>query len=354
MIKFNNCSSIRKIRARYITLILTLIFIVLYSLLAKSAPETLQLTVTNIKELHEAVTASNKRGGYTTINLTDGLYFLNKSLVVEKSHITIKSYSGDPEKVILEGNGMKATNGVDNLLDIRGKYVTLTGLTLQNSGNHLIQLRGENDADYFKMNNCILRDSFEQLFKVTSKKDGLPSADYGVVKNTLFEYSAGIGPQFYIGGIDLHSGKNWLIENNTFRNIASPSRNVAEHAIHIWKNSANNIVKDNLIVNCDRGIGFGLSNQWFHRNKGGEITGNVIIHHKNGHQFADVGIGLEFSPGTKVINNTIYMLHDYPNAIEFRYKQTVDVLIIGNFTNKSISSRDGAQATLKANVTRGL
>jgi hypothetical protein len=315
-----------------------------FSLLAASVPEGLQFNVSNAKELYEAVNIANKRDRYTTIMLNDGLYYLNKTIVIKTDHISLKSISSDPEKVILEGNGMKATKGVNNLLDIRGRYVTITGMTLQNAGNHLIQLRGENDADHFKMNNCILRDSFEQLFKVTSKKEGIPSADFGVIKNTLFEYSAGIGPQFYIGGIDLHSGKNWLIENNTFRNIASPSKKVAEHAIHIWKNSADNIVKDNLIINCDRGIGFGLTDQWFRRNQGGEISGNIIIHHDNGHPFADVGIGLETSPGTKIYNNTIYMLHDYPNAIEYRYKETVNVYIKNNFTNKSITSRDGAQA----------
>lgn len=363
-----------------------LIILLLFPLVIQASVQPRQITVSNAEELYAAVAQANQTsssdqgakqdirqshvrsasldltykwvrrsdqaGGGSdknTIILKDGLYRLPKTLVIRASHITLKSASGDPDTVILQGNGMKATQGVDNLLDVHGQHVTLTGITLQQAGNHLIQLRGEKNADHFKMNNCVLRDAYEQLFKITSEKDGEPSADNGIVKNSLFEYSAGIGPQFYIGGIDLHSGKNWLIENNTFRNIASPSKHVAEHAIHIWKNSADNIVRKNLVIDSDRGIGFGLSDQWFRRNSGGEISENIIIHRDNGHPFADVGIALEISPGTRVLNNIVYLLHGYPYAIEYRFAGTKDVVIEGNLVNKAIKSRDGGSATLKDN-----
>jgi hypothetical protein len=57
--------------------------------------------------------------------------------------------------------------------------------------------------------------------------------------NTLLEF----GPKCYIGGIDVHGGKNWVVRNNVFRSIISPSQTVAEHAIHFWNQAADMVVK---------------------------------------------------------------------------------------------------------------
>jgi hypothetical protein len=174
------------------------------------------------------------------------------------------------------------------------------------------------------------------------------ASDSGLVENCLFEYSAGIGPQYYIAGIDAHGATNWIVRNNTFRNIISPNTTVAEFAVHFWSDSANNVVERNLIINCDRGIGFGLDTR---PNTGGIIRNNMIYHALNKGQYADVAIALTESAGSQVYNNTIFLENNFPWAIEYRFTSTNNVLIANNLTNRPIMSRDGGTGTIAKNVT---
>ena len=82
-------------------------------------------------------------------------------------------------------------------------------------------------------------------------------ADHGVVSHSVFEFPLGAAQQHYTGGIDAHFAANWRIHDNTFRNIRSPEKRLAEHAIHFWRGSSDTIVERNMIFNADRGIGFG-------------------------------------------------------------------------------------------------
>ncbi|EAQ98942.2 right-handed parallel beta-helix repeat-containing protein [Congregibacter litoralis] len=312
--------------------------------------ESVTLRVATAAALYAAVRGASG-DQKTVISLADGVYRLSNALRIGVDNVTIRSDSDDPAKVIIAGNGMRQTAGVDNLIEVSGKGVALIGLTLREAGNHLIQLRGERDADHFRLLNCVLQDSYEQLLKVSGASEGAVSADFGVVRNSRFEYTADLGPNFYIGGIDMHGGKNWLIERNHFRNIASPADAVAEFAIHLWTGSADNVVRDNVIINSDRGIGFGLGDQWFRHNRAGEITGNVILHLRPSDPFADVGIALENSPGTLINDNFVYLTHNYPNGIEYRFQGTTGVLITGNVTNKAIKARDGAEGLPDGNQT---
>lgn len=314
--------------------------------------EYMHLIVYTTSELEYAVRQSNE-DGYAVINLADGVYNLDKTLDILGDYITLRSLNGDASRVTLKGSAMAEGASPGNLITISGKHVALSGLTLQDAGNHLVQLRGEADADHFSMTGCILRDAWQQLFKVSKNNNG-NSADRGNIRNSVFEYSAGIGPQYYIGGIDMHGGSGWLIRDNTFRHIASPRQRVAEYAIHLWGGSSDNVVEHNLIIDSDRGIGFGLGPDMSRGNRGGVIRHNTIVHTNTSHPYADVGIALESSPGTVVKRNVIFMEHKYPNAIEYRFGTTTGVQITGNRTNKAIRQRDGAKAVVDSNTGRRL
>ena len=306
------------------------------------------VVVSTVSKLQNAVSTANSNGGDRVILVADGTYTLSSGLYISAPNVTIAGQSGDRNSVIIEGDAMSSSASVGNVITVAASNFTLEHVTLQKSRNHLIQIRGERNADSPTIRHCILRDAYEQIVKVSVNTSNTSvSSDNGVVEDCLFEYTAGIGPQYYIGGIDAHSAENWVVRNNTFRDIISPSNTVAEYAIHFWNDSANNLVENNLIINCDRGIGFGLNSRG---NVGGTIRNNMIYHADNRGQFADTGISIHNSPNTSIYNNTIYMEHGYPNAIEYRFSGTTNVQITNNLVNKAIRDQNGASGTESSNI----
>jgi len=300
------------------------------------------ITVSSASEFHNAINQANANGGNMTILITDGTYHVATTSnypYITASNLVIRSLSGNRDAVVLTGSGM--TDVAPNTeigISCIGNNITIADLTIRDVGNHGISVNGD---DLF-VHNVKIQNTFEQMLKGTSAGDG---SDNSIVQCSLFEYPAGVGPQFYIGGLDIHGGDNWIVSDNIFKSIASPSGSLAEHAIHFWNFSSNNIIERNSIINCDRGIGFGLGSS---PNDGGIIRNNMI--YNNGAAlFDDVGIGLETSPNTKVYNNTIYI--EYPNAIEYRFTETTNTSITNNLTNNAIQSRNGGQATLTTNYS---
>jgi len=305
--------------------------------------ETQAIIVSDATELSYAIVQANS-GGDKTIELQDGTYPLDDMLWVEADGVTVCSISGNRDAVIIEGRGMG--EHVTHIFNIAGSSFTVRDVTLQRVGNHAIQLQP--GVDSIVIQNIHILDTGEQMVKVSHDPNNPDlSSDNGIMERCLLEYSAGIGPQYYIGGIDAHNAKNWAVRDNTFIGIRSPSQDVAEHAIHFWSNSENTLVERNLIINCDRGIGFGLGD----RGHSGGIIRNNMIYHDSSEGFADVGIALESAPHAQVYNNTIYQGHTYPNAIEYRFSSTTGVLIANNLTNKEIALRDGASGSVSHNVS---
>jgi len=313
-----------------------------------------QYFVTSSEEFYKTLKIINASSGNAAITFDDGIYHLTRKVLILKPNIMFLSKSMDPSKVILKGNGM--AKGNDTLIEVYAAGFVLDGITLKESGNHLIHIKAEKNASFPIIRNCILQDSYQQLLKVSYDKRNNPNnyAHSGLIEHCLFEYTAKIGPNYYIGGIDAHGIKNWIIRKNIFKNIASPEKSIAEYAIHLWNNTENNIVDSNVIIDSDRGIGFGMSiNMNKNKNKnikfsnyGGVIRNNVIYHSDNNHPFADTGIAIENSPKTIIEDNFIFLEHNYSRAIEYRFISTQQVLIKNNQTNKNISSRNGGQAKL--------
>ena len=299
------------------------------------------VVVSNTQELRNAIIQAND-GGNLTVLIEDGTYPIASTSwypYITGSNLVFRSASGNRDAVILTGQGMQdVAPGTEIVMSLVGDNITIADLTIRDCGNHGISTNSDNHL----IHNVRIQDTYEQMIKGTSGGDN--GSEDCIVQCSLFEYTDGIGPQWYIGGLDIHEGDSWIVRDNIFRDIASPSQTLAEHAIHFWDDSRFNLVERNKIINCDRGIGFGLGSS---PNLGGVIRNNMI-YNDGQDPFHDVGIGLETSPYTHVYNNTIHI--QYPNAIEYRFESTHTARIANNLVNQAIRSRNGGQAFLNTNI----
>ncbi|RDV29191.1 right-handed parallel beta-helix repeat-containing protein [Alteromonas aestuariivivens] len=310
-----------------------------------------RINVNNADELLGALKQAALSNGNAAILLASGVYELQKTVYVQHDNIMVMSETGDPYDVVIKG-------GSGNLFRVAANHFYLDGVTLAEARNHLIQIAGESNASYPIINNCILQDAYEQFIKVSYNKHTPENTSVGgVVKNSIFQFTRGVAQNYYTGGIDALGAEGWLVEKNVFRDIASPSGHIAQHAVHFWVNSAHNRVIGNLFVDVDRAIGFGMplpqnSAVLKYSHHGGEIAENVIYHSDNGDPFGDTAIILESASDASVHNNIVFMEHWYPNAIEYRFETSVGLRIFANRVNKSIAARTGAKATLAENSER--
>ncbi len=302
------------------------------------APTGRTITVGTLAELEAAIQQANTQGGNLTILMKDGIYQLRGMLQITADHVTVRGLSGNRDAVVLRGNGMQGD--IPHVFRVAGKYFTAADLTVTLVRNHGIQIAGEQDADSPLIHNVHFVNIGEQMLKISFRPGSAIGSDNGIVEWSLFEYTAGVGPQYYIGGIDGHQTNRWIIRNNTFRNIRSPESRLAEHAIHFWSNAKDTIVEENVITNSDRGIGFGMGEY-------GED--GLIIRNNMVHTTRDVGISLESARNVMVYNNSVYT-QNYANSIEYRFTSSVNNRIANNLTNGRIYRRDGASAIVERNV----
>jgi hypothetical protein len=317
----------------------------------------LKIEVNAPSEFGKALQQAHANGGSTAILLADGVYTLKSQVHIKKPGIMLLSKYGNPYNVVIKGRGMRAGGRGQSLFRVESNNFVVDGVTLSDVKNHLLQIAGEDNASYPIIRNSILQDANEQFIKVSYDQGGRPEniSRGGIVENCIFQFTRGLAINYYTGGIDAIGAKDWLVKDNIFRDFASPGKHISQHAIHFWVNASGNKIIGNLIIDSDRGIGFGMrqnkrQNETLQfSSQGGEITDNVIFHSDNGDPFADTGIVIEDSPDTIIARNTIFLDHDYPRAIEYRFENSKNVLIKNNQVNKKISARDGGSASLVDN-----
>ena len=173
------------------------------------------ITVSTVSAIRNAINQANATGGNMTILIEDGYYQIASTTsypYITGNNIVIRSVSGKRDQVILSGGGMKPTSTTENVLGIAGNHITIADLTIQDCGNHGIQVSGH----HLLVHNVHFKNTYEQMLKGATDANRIDSA---IVQCSFFEYPSGIGPNYYIGGLDIHKGTNWTVRDNMFKNI---------------------------------------------------------------------------------------------------------------------------------------
>jgi hypothetical protein len=300
-----------------------------------------------------------------TILLADGTYRVRSTLAVSRPGVTIRSLSGRPGAVVLDGG-----YATGDLIAVAASDVTVAELTLTRTSHHLVHIVPKDGGPTIRrvrLYRLRLIDGAEQFVKVNPNAARSAFADSGRVECSSFRLTDRGRPHVpsnflpcYTGGIDAHGARGWVVRLNRFDNIRC-AEGLAEHAVHFWTGSRDTLVERNTIVDCARGIGFGLGERtdWartytdqaaaaYVGHYGGIIRNNVVVAGRPG---MDTGIGLEQARGARVYHNTVYAgarATGYFSSIDYRFPSTT-ADIVNNLVTR-ITARDGARARRGRNV----
>jgi hypothetical protein len=310
-------------------------------------------TVVQVSTESQLQTAIGSLVSGATIVLQPGTYNLTSTLSIGQglNNVTIRSASNSCDDVVLVGRGMNNANygNVPHGIWIgNAQHVTIANLTIRDVYYHPIQLDPNFGAQAPHIYNVHLINAGEQFIKSSASTSSTVGVNNGIVEYSIMEYT-GTARSNYTNGVDVHQGANWAIRHNLFRNIVAPAGLLAGPAVLMWNGSTDSIVESNLFLNVQYGIALGLNPSKANDHQRGIVRNNMF--YRSSTQGGDVGITINNSAGTKVLNNTVIMSGTYPNAIEYRFTPTTGVDIRYNLTDAAIQARDGASGTVSGNVT---
>ena len=315
--------------------------------------------VANEPELQAAV--SNLEDGYTIV-VAPGRYQLTKTLYIRKNNVTIRGNGDTCEDVVLLGNGMdnaeygNAPHGIWS----DARHLSISDLTIRDFYFHAVILNP--GASSPRISSVQLLNSGEQFIKSNAKgyADGVND---GVVEFSRIAYTDGV-PQTnhegaglgYTNGIDIHGGKRWRINHNQFENLSMPDTYawLWNPAVLAWNGSAETLVENNIFINVDRAVAFGLierNGQTDHR--GGTIRNNIVYYEDNLYSAnrraqSDGAIIVWNSPNSIVAHNTVVTNKNTNKSIEFRF-DTQKNMALNNLVDAPIGSRGNSSFIQQGN-----
>jgi hypothetical protein len=313
------------------------------------APSGPVIAVSTEAQLQAAVRNVGANG---TILIAAGTYRLTSTLYFNGTYtgVTIRGATNNRDDVVLVGSGMSNSAygatpyGIWTGGNVSG--ITIANLTIRDIYYHPVIFNAGTEAP--RVYNVHLINAGQQFLKANPDATG-GGVDTGVVEYCVFEYET-TAKDSYTNGVDVHTGRNWIVRNNLFKRIQAPAGQLAGPAVIFWNGSQNPVTEGNAFVDCQREIAYGLIERTPYDNVGGVVRNNFI--YRGSGVSGDVAIGVGASPNTQVVHNTVLGAASYGSAIEYRFAASTGVVIANNLTDAAITARDGASASVTGNYTR--
>ena len=266
-------------------------------------------SVVRVSTSHALAEACAQAQPGTTILVKDGIYPLDgRRLELRAENVTLRSESGQPQHVVIEGNG------IGEALAISSGSVTVADMAIQNVKWNGIKFNSQLGIHHITIRNCILHNIWERAIKgVTVPVDQLATmAPSGYrIEYCLFyndhpkRHSDDPEDKFgdnYLGGIDAMAARNWTLCDNAFIGIQGKTRE-GRGAIFLWRSSRGCVIERNVFIDCDQGICLG--NAMRHEDtrvhcEGFLVRNNFVTRCPEG------GIFAAWTKDCKIINNTVY------------------------------------------------
>jgi hypothetical protein len=223
--------------------------------------------------------------------------------------------------------------------------VTIANLTIRDVYTHPIMLNAGTQSPL--IHNVRLVNAGQQFVKANPDGAG-GGVNNGVVEYSVIEYSS-TSRDYYTNGVDVHTGANWIVRHNLFRNLRAPQGELAGPAILMWNASAGSLVEGNTFIDCQREIALGLIERTPDDHSGGIVRNNFI--YRSSSVAGDSAILVADSPGTAVLHNSILVSGTSVNPIEYRFANTTGVVIANNVLDGRIAAHDGATGSVSGNYT---
>jgi hypothetical protein len=289
-----------------------------------------------------------------TVRLRSGRYRVRDpiGLLLDSRGLTLRSRSGDPRRVVIDG-----AYGPSALVRAAASGITIAEVTLTRAADHLVHAvppEGGASIERLRLYRVRLIDSGEQFVKANPNASRTGWVHRSRVECSSFRMTAAgrrnIERAFgcYTGGIDAHGAHRWRVRRNRFEGIYCADGEVAEHAVHFWRRSRETLVENNLILNCSRGIGFGLTGEADDGHTRGVIRRNAIVADIGQY---DTGIELANAARVRVLHNTVAETGRASrsfSSLDVRFRRSSGLL--ANNLVERISFRDGGAARRRANI----
>jgi hypothetical protein len=309
------------------------------------APTGAIVNVSSESQLRAAVSSLSSN---TTIVVDPGTYVLRDALYINGTftNVGIRGATGNADDVVLAGPGMTNAS-VPHGIWVGGNVggVVIANLTIRDIFYHPIIFNAGSQSPL--VHNVHLINAGQQFIK-SNPNPAAGGVDNGVVQYSVIEYDS-TSRDYYTNGVDVHTGRNWTVRHNLFRNIRAPQGQLAGPAILMWNASSGTVVEGNTFVNCQREIALGLIERTPDDHSGGIVRNNFI--YRDPTVAGDTAIGVFDSPNTQVLHNTILGSGTYSSLIEYRFPHTTGVRIASNLLDGTILARNGASGTVTGNVS---